>query len=45
MIVDDVLDLIEQKIIKGEEVKISNFGGFFQKEQKFELWKTLIGPT
>lgn len=33
MIVDDVLDLIEQKIIKGEEVKISNFGVFYKKER------------
>ena len=32
MIVDDVLDLIEQKIIKGEEVKLSNFGVFYKKD-------------
>ena len=33
MIVDDVLDLIEQAIISGEEVKISNFGVFYKKER------------
>ena len=33
MIVDDFLDLIEQKVVKGEEVKISNFGVFYKKER------------
>lgn len=33
MIVDEFLGLVEGKILKGEEVKISNFGVFYKKER------------
>lgn len=32
-IVEEVLQMIEQKIIAGEEVKLSNFGVFYKKER------------
>lgn len=32
-VVEEFLQLIEKEIIKGEEVKLSNFGVFFKKER------------
>lgn len=32
-VVDEFLQLVEDKILKGEEVKISNFGVFYKKER------------
>lgn len=31
LIVDEFFNLIEQKLVKGEEIKISNFGVFYKK--------------
>lgn len=33
LIVDEFFNLLEQKVIKGEEIKISNFGVFYKKER------------
>lgn len=33
LIVEEFFNLLEQKVIKGEEVKISNFGVFYKKER------------
>ena len=34
LVVDEFLQLIEDEIIKGEEVKLSNFGVFYKKDRK-----------
>lgn len=31
LIVDEFFNIIEQKIVKGEEIKLSNFGVFYKK--------------
>lgn len=33
LIVDEFFNLVEQKLVKGEEIKISNFGVFYKKER------------
>lgn len=33
LIVDEFFSIVEQKIVKGEEIKISNFGVFYKKER------------
>lgn len=33
LIVEEFFNLLEQRVIKGEEVKISNFGVFYKKER------------
>ena len=33
LVVDEFLQLIEDEIVKGEEVKLSNFGVFYKKER------------
>lgn len=32
-VIDDFLRLVEKELIKGEEVKLSNFGVFYKKER------------
>ncbi len=33
LIVDEFFSIVEQKIVRGEEIKISNFGVFYKKER------------
>lgn len=33
LIVDEFFNLVENKLVKGEEIKISNFGVFYKKER------------